>query len=239
MSIDFGFGIVFTHISIVGASLCDVSWLLRHGNAFYNESMKLRADRNRVPVQLRKDLVSEVKSRLLPGMEFNAVYGELLSRLEQSEHPSMEQAKLLLQNPAALAAAHAERKSAALHAQERLKAQVINANIPKKAADRDQLLTDTLAFIARYPLLTVTEVKAVTLLRQENGNRDLRVLHAHEIATPDELAENLAACQPLESSVGKPGPRFSSSCLVFMLKEGEALEHAPHPMAAPEPAMAL
>ena len=201
--------------------------------------MKLRADRNRVPVQLRKDLVSEVKSRLLPGMEFNTVYGELLSRLEASEHPSMEQAKLLLRIPAALVAAHAEKKSAALQAQERLKAQVVNANIPKKAANRDQVVADTLAFVARFPLLTVTEVKAVTLLRQENGNRDLRVIYAHEIASPEDLADNFAACQSLEMSVGKSGARFSASCQVFMLKEGEALEHGPQPSVAPEPAMAL
>jgi hypothetical protein len=151
----------------------------------------------------------------------------------------MEQAKMLLRNPAALVAAHAEKRSAALQAQERLKAQVVNANIPKKAATRDQLLADTLAFITRFPLLTVMEVKAVTLLRQENGNRDLRVIHAHEIASPEDLADNLAACQSLETSVGKAGARFSASCQIFMLKEGEALEHAPQQMVAPEPAMAL
>ena len=201
--------------------------------------MKLRTDRKPVPVELRKGLVHEVKSRLSPGMEFNAVYGELLCRLENCEHPSMEQAKALLENPAALAAAHAEKKSVAHQAQERLKAQVVNANIPKKAANRDQLVTDTLAFIARFPLLTAMEVKAVTLLRQENGSRDLQVTHVYEIASPDDLAENFAACQPLETSVGKAGARFSRSCQVFMLKEGEALVHTPQRVVAPEPAMAL
>lgn len=172
-------------------------------------------------------------------MDFNTVYGELLSRLEKSEQPSMEQARLLLQNPAALLANRAERKATVRKAHEHLKAQVVNANIPKKAANRDQLVADTLAFVARFPLLTVMEVKAVTLLRQENGNRDPRVVHAHEIASPDDLADSLAASQSLETSTGKPGARFSASCQVFMLKEGEALEHdSQHPLAN-VPAMAL
>lgn len=171
-------------------------------------------------------------------MEFNAVYGELLCRLENSEHPSKD-AKVLLENPAALATAHAEKKSVAHQAQERLKAQVVNANIPKKAANRDQLVADTLAFIVRFPLLTPMEVKAVTLLRQENGNRDLQIINAYEIASPDDLAENFAACQPLETSVGKPGARFSRSCQVFLLKAGEALVHTSQRMIASEPAMAL
>ena len=201
--------------------------------------MKLTTSQSRISVQLRKDLVAEVKSKLQPGMDFNTVYGELLSRLEKSEQPSMEQARLLLQNPAALLANRAERKATVRKAHEHLKAQVVNANIPKKAANRDQLVADTLAFVARFPLLTVMEVKAVTLLRQENGNRDPRVVHAHEIASPDDLADSLAASQSLETSAGKPGARFSASCQVFMLKEGEALEHdSQHPLGN-VPAMAL
>ena len=199
--------------------------------------MKLTMNQSRVPVQLRKDLVAEVKSKLEPGMEFNTVFGQLLSRLEKSEQPSMEQAKLLLRNPAALLADHAERKAASREAQERLKVQVVNANIPKKAANRDQLVADTLGFVARFPKLTATEVKAVTLLRQENGNRDPQVIHTHQIATPDELADSLAGCQPLEASVGRPGARFSASCQVFMLKEGESLEHGPQHLTATVPAM--
>lgn len=199
--------------------------------------MKLTMNQSRVPVQLRKDLVAEVKSRLEPGMDFNMVYGQLLSRLEKSEQPSMEQAKLLLQNPAAMLADHAERKAASREAQERLKVQVVNANIPKKAANRDQLVADTLGFVARFPMLTATEVKAVTLLRQENGNRDPQVIHTHQIATPDELADSLAGCQPLEASVGRPGARFSASCQVFMLKDGEALKHDPQAVGCGLPAM--
>lgn len=60
------------------------------------------ANQSRVPVQLRRDLVAEVKSSLKSGMDFNIVYGQLLSRLEKCEQPSMERAKLLLQNPEAL-----------------------------------------------------------------------------------------------------------------------------------------
>lgn len=170
-------------------------------------------------------------------MDFNAVYGQLLSRLEKSEYPSMEQAKLLLQNPAALLADHEERKAASLKAQERLKTQVVNANIPKKASNRDQLVADTLAFVHRFPMLTVLEVKMVTLLRLENGNRDPHVVHAHEIASPDELADYLTSSQPLEASLGTPGARFSASCQVFMLKEGESLEHDPQHLTATVPAM--
>lgn len=199
--------------------------------------MKLKENQSRVPIQLRKDLVAEVKSSLKPGMDFNKVYGQLLSRLEKSEQPSMEQAKLLLQNPAILLADHAERKAASLKAQEGLKAQVVNANIPKKAANREQLVSDTLAFVAGFPMLTAVEVKAVTLLRQENGNRDPRVVHAHEIASPDELADNLAGSQPLEASVGKSGARFSASCQVFMLKEGESLDYDSQDQAVSVPAM--
>lgn len=189
--------------------------------------MKLSANQRRISVQLRRDLVAEVKSRLEPGMDFNTVYGQLLFRLERLEQPSMEQARLLLQNPTALLADHAERKAASHEAQERLKTQVVNANIPKKESDRDQLVADTLAFVARFPMLTVMEVKAVTLLRQENGNRDPQVVHAHQIATPDELADSLAGCQLLEASVGKPGARFSASCQIFVLKDGETLKHDP------------
>ncbi|MBE0540421.1 MAG: hypothetical protein IH623_03460 [Verrucomicrobia bacterium] len=199
--------------------------------------MKLTMNQSRVPVQLRKDLVAEVKSRLEPGMDFNMVYGQLLSRLEKSEQPSMEQAKLLLQNPAALLADHAERKAASREAQERLKVQVVNANIPKKAANRDQLVADTLGFVARFPMLTATEVKAVTLLRQENGNRDPQVIHTHEIASPDELADHLTSSQPLGAPLGRPGARFSASCQVFMLNDGEAMEHDPEAAPAHIPAL--
>lgn len=199
--------------------------------------MKLTMNQSRVPVQLRKDLVAEVKLHLEPGMDFNTVYGQLLSRLEKSEQPSMDQAKLLLQNPAALLADHAERKAASREAQERLKVQVVNANIPKKASNRDQLVADTLGFVARFPMLTATEVKAVTLLRQENGNRNPQVIHTHQIATPDELADSLAGCQPLEASVGRPGARFSASCQVFMLKDGEALKHDSQAVGCGLPAM--
>ena len=170
-------------------------------------------------------------------MDFNMVYGQLLSRLEKSEQPSIEQAKLLLQNPAALLADHAERKAASLTAQERLKAQVVNANVPKKASNRDRLVADTLAFVARFPMLTVIEVKAVTLLRQENRNQDPRIVHVHEISSPDDLADNLENAQRLEALMGKPGIRFSASCQVFMLKDGESLIHDPQDVAAVAPAM--
>lgn len=199
--------------------------------------MKLTMNQSRVPVQLRKDLVAEVKSRLTPGMDFNTVYGQLLSRLEKSDNPSTEQAKLLLRNPARLLVEYEEKRAASLKGQETLKAQVVNANIPKKASNRDQLVADTLAFVHRFPMLTVMEVKMVTLLRLENGNRDPHVVHAHEIASPDELADHLTSSQPLEASNGKSGARFSASCQVFMLKEGESLEHDPQHRTATVPAM--
>lgn len=199
--------------------------------------MKLKANGSRVPVPMRKELVAEVKSSLKPGMDFNIVYGQLLSRLEKSEQPSMDQAKLLLQNPESLLADHTERRAASFKAQENLKAQVVNANIPKKVANREQLVAETLAFVGRFPTLTATEVKAVTLLRQENGNRDPRVVHVNEIASPDELADNLADAQLLEACAGTPGARFSASCQVFMLKEGEPLKHDPQRLSSTVPAM--
>lgn len=194
-------------------------------------------NQSRVPVQLRKDLVAEVKLHLEPGMDFNTVYGQLLSRLEKSDNPSMEQAKLLLLNPARLLLEHEEKRAASLKGQEKLKTQVVNANIPKKASDRERLVADTLAFVHRFPMLTVMEVKMVTLLRLENGNHDLRVVHAHEIASPDELADHLTSSQPLEASLGKPGARFSASCQIFMLKEGESLKHDLQHLSAAVPAM--
>lgn len=197
----------------------------------------MSANQSRIPVQLRKDLAAEVKSSLRPGMNFNVVYGQLLSRLEKCEQPSMGQAKLLLQNPETLIADHAQRQAASLKAQENLKAQVVNANIPKKAANREQLVAETLAFVARFPMLTASEVKAVTLLRQENGNRDPRVVHVHEIASPDELADNLADTQPLEASLDGSGVRFTTSCQVFMLKESESLKHDPQRHSSTVPAM--
>ncbi len=199
--------------------------------------MRLKANGSRVTVPLRKELVAEVKSSLKPGMDFNVVYGQVLSRLEKCEQPSMEQAKLLLQNPEALLAHHAQRQAASLKAQENLKAQVVNANIAKHAADRKRLVAETLAFVDRFPMLTASEVKAVTLLRQENANRNPRVIHTHEIASPDELADNLAEAQPLEASAGKSGARFSASCQLFMLKEGESLTHDPKCPTAGTPAL--
>lgn len=190
------------------------------------------ANQSRVPVQLRRDLVADVKSSLKPGMDFNIVYGQVLSRLEKCEQPSMEQAKLLLQDTEALVADHSERQTASLKARENLRAQVVNANIPKHAGDRDRLVAETLAFVARFPMLTASEVKAVTILRQENGNRDPRVIHAHEIASPDELADNLADAEPLEAAAGRSGTRFSASCQVFMLKDRESLKHEPQPPTA-------
>lgn len=180
---------------------------------------------SRVPVPLRKELVAAVKSSLKPGMDFNAVYGQVLYYLEQTACPSMEEARLLLRNPEALLAAHAEKKAATLQAKERLKAQIINANIPQLAPQRQQLVAETLAFVNRFPKLTIMEVKAVTLLRQENGNRDPRVVSTYEITTPDALGDDLANAQKLETSVGNPGARFSASCQIFLLKEGEHLQH--------------
>src|SRR6266568_1843100 len=116
--------------------------------------MKLTMNQSRVPVQLRKDLVAEVKSHMERAMDFNKVYGQLLARLEKSDNPSAEQAKLLLRNPARLLVEHEEKRAASLKGQEKLKAQVVNANIPKKASSRDQLVADTLAFVHRFPMLT-------------------------------------------------------------------------------------
>jgi len=199
--------------------------------------MMLKVTGSRVPVQLRKDLVAEVKSSLKPDMDFNVVYGQLLSRLEKCEAPSIDQARLLLQNPGLLVADHMKRQAASRKAQENLKTQVVNANIPERVPDRDELIADTLGFIGRFPMLTAAEVKAVTLLRLENGNCDLRVVHVHEVVSPDELAEDLENAQPLEVSSRKPGARFSASCQIFLLKDGESLQS--EPKALPAEALAM
>jgi hypothetical protein len=180
---------------------------------------------SRVPVQLRKDLVAEVRACLKPGMDFNALYGQLLLRLEKAELPSLEQARAWLREPEKLLAARAEQKAVLQQAQERLRAQIVNANISKQTPLRDQLAAETLTFINQFPQLTPSEIKAVTLLRQENGNQDPRVVHLYQIATPDDLADDFADAQPLEGSAGRPGVRYSASCQLFLLKEGEVLHH--------------
>jgi len=180
---------------------------------------------SRVPVQLRQELVAEVRACLKPGMEFNVLYGQVLLRLEKAAQPSLEQARAWLREPETLLAERAQQKTVVQQAQERLKAQVVNANIPKLEPLRDQRVAETLSFVNRFPQLTPAEIKAVTLLRQENGNQDPRVVYLYQIATPDDLADDFADAQPLEGSAGRPGVRYSASCQLFLVKAGEVLHH--------------
>ena len=135
---------------------------------------------------------------------------------------SLEQAKALLRNPETLLAEREQKKAAAVKAQAQLKAQIVNANIPKQTPDREKLVADTLAFVSRFPTLNAAEVKRVTILRQTNGNRDLRAVPFSAIASPESLAENLEGAQKLDDGNGKAGVHFSASCQMFFLQENEA-----------------
>jgi hypothetical protein len=195
--------------------------------------VKLQQKQSRVPLQLRQGLVAEVRASLKPGMEFNALYGQLLSRLEEVEAPSLEQAKALLRNPETLLAQREQKKAAAVKAQAQLKAQIVNANIPKHTPDREKLVADTLAFVNRFPTLNAAEVKRVTILRQTNGNRDLRAVPFSAIASPESLAESLEGAQKLDDGHGKAGVHFSTSCHMFFLQETALLPSEKSPAAFP------
>ena len=157
----------------------------------------------------------------------------MLSRLEEVEAPSLEQAKALLRNPETLLAQREQKKAAAVKVQAQLKAQIVNANIPKQAPDREKLVADTLAFVNRFPTLNAAEVKRVTILRQTNGNRDLRAVPFSAIASPESLAENLDCAQKLDDGNGKAGVHFSTSCQMFFLQETELLPSEKSPAAFP------
>ena len=193
--------------------------------------MKLQQRHSRVPLQLRVDLVAKVWASLKPGMEFNLVYGQLLSRLENVEDPSMEQAQALLQKPEMLMTEHEQKKAAALKAQAQLRAQIVNANIPKQAPDREKLVADTLAFVNRFAELRAVEVKNLTILRQSNGNRDLRTVPFSQVASPDSLADDLECARALDGPRRDGGIHFSAPSQTFFLLEDELLpsENIPAP----------
>jgi hypothetical protein len=195
--------------------------------------VRLQQKQSRLPLQLRQGLVAEVRASLKPGMEFNPLYGQLLSRLESVVDPSLERARALLRNPETLLAEHEQKQASAIRAQVQLKGQIVNANIPKQAPDREKLVADTLAFVNRFPTLNAAEVKRVTVLRQTNGNRDLRAVPFSAIASPESLAENLDCGQKLDDGNGKAGVHFSTSCQTFFLQENELLPSEKSPAAFP------
>ena len=195
--------------------------------------MKLQQRHSRVPLQLRVDLVAKVWSSLRPGMEFHLVYGELLSRLEQAENPSMAQAQALLQNPETLMNEHEQKKAATARARALLREQIVSANIPRQASDREKLVAGTLAFLNRFPELKPSEIKSVTVLRQANGNRDLRTVPFSEVASPESLADDLEHAQELDGRGAGAGIRYSASCQTFFLLEHESLPSERTPMLSP------
>ena len=195
--------------------------------------MKLQQNHSRVPLQLRVDLIAKVWASLKPGMDFNIVYGQLLSRLEKVEEPSMEQAQALLQDPEMLMNEHEQKKASALNARAQLRAQIVNANIPRQTTDREKLVADTLAFVSRFPELRPSEVKKLTMLRQTNGNCDLRAVPFSEVASPESLADDLESAQELDNprGGGGGGVHFSAASQAFFLLKNELLpsERTPAP----------
>lgn len=198
--------------------------------------MKLQQHRSRVPVQLRVDLIPKVWAGLKPGMDFDRVYGQLLSRLEKVEAPSMEQAQALLQNQEMLMDEPEQKKADALKARAQLRAQIVNANIPRRAPDREKLVADTLAFVSRFPGLKPSEVKKLTLLRQSNGNCNLRTVPFSEAASPESLADNLESAQELDNPRGEGSAHFSVASQVFFLLNNGLLPSEMSP--APSPSLA-
>lgn len=172
--------------------------------------MKVHAYASKVSAQLRKDLVPEVKAVLPLGADFNILYGQLLARLERTENPSLHQAKLLLENPEALLEERDQKLAKRSQAKQELETLIVKANIPRATPDRDKLVMDTLAFLGLFQKLSPVEVKQLTLLRQENGNRDPLVVPFSKVTTPDDLASNL------ENHLSVNGH--------FVLKHGEQLD---------------
>ena len=173
--------------------------------------MKVHAYTSKLSSQLRKDLVPEVKAILPPGVDFNILYGQLLARLEQAENPSLQHAKLLLQHPEVLLKERDQKLAKRSKANQELDVLIVKANIPKAAPDRDKLVKDTLSFLGLFQKLTPAEVKRLTLLRQENGNRDPLVVPFSKVNTPEDLANNL------ENHLTVDGH--------FVLKHGEQLDN--------------
>ena len=97
--------------------------------------------------------------------------------------------------------------------------QIVSANVAKATADRDKVIAETVAFIAQFQRLSTHEVKELTRLRQENGNRDLQVVPFSKINNADDLAANLDEKLSIDNA--------------FVLKDGESLR------GLGDPAMAL
>ena len=165
---------------------------------------------SKLSAQLRKDLVPEVRAVLPPGGDFNILYGQLLSRLERTENPSLQHAKLLLQHPEVLLKERDQKLAKRSNASQALDELIVRANIPKTAPDHDRLVEETLTFLSRFQKLTPPEVKRLTLLRQENGNRDPLLVPFGKIRTADDLASNLEKHLGIDEH--------------FILKHGEQLD---------------
>ena len=228
-------GLGVTHASIVIRGIvigCVLPPECQPGQT-YNGGMKLQQRHSRVPLQLRVDLVAKVWASLKPGMEFTLVYGELLSRLEQAENPSMAQAQALLRNPETLMTEHEQKKANAAKARALLREQIVSANIPKQASDREKVVAETLAFVSRFPALKPSEIKRVTLLRQANGNRDLRTVPFSEVASPESLADDLERAQELDGSPAEAAVHYSASCQTFFLPDNELLPSERTPVSSP------
>jgi hypothetical protein len=94
-------------------------------------------------------------------------------------------------------------------------AQIVAANIPRGILDRDKVVTETTAFVAQFQHISTHEVKELTRLRQENGNRDPELVPFARVTNADDLATNL------EEKFNVGG--------VFVLKNGESLRGTQEP----------
>lgn len=146
---------------------------------------------SRLPTRLRQELVLEVRAVLPDGADFNALYGQLLARLERADNPTLEQARLLLQQPGELLAERVRAREARASAAQRLRNFIVAANVSKLLPEREGVIADTLAFLGRFERLDPVEVKRLTLLRQENGHRDPLLVPFARVRTADDLVANL------------------------------------------------
>jgi hypothetical protein len=85
--------------------------------------------------------------------------------------------------------------------------------------------------VNRFAELRAVEVKNLTILRQSNGNRDLRTVPFSQVASPDSLADDLECARALDGPRRDGGIHFSAPSQTFFLLEDELLpsENIPAP----------
>lgn len=71
--------------------------------------------------------------------------------------------------------------------------QIVAANILKSSQNREQIIEETIAFLANFEKLSSVQVKELTQMRQANDNKDLELVSIFSVRTPEALADNMEA----------------------------------------------